>query len=422
VSSSEIKRPIEVCCDNIDCDKPDSFRFTPSEFESFLNRDEFTCSSCGEELSASGYHLKCYICDTECDGHSLSQLPLLLQERCESCAGREESDADVYSIRIVGSWTAEFDTYDWSMTPKEANDLKRKGRTDYWEGLVHFCSAEEFVAIYKDRCIRASSTGLYNKRNPSDTKAVCLTEATVENWQEIKDVYGEYGFVFRKSEVIGLNGAPVITLPQSVIDAMKAKNEAIPKTLWPYLTKLSLPASRSQKKVDHLHEREWRMPSDMRFDDITPYAVVFPKYRPGIPDEELILQAAREFQEISESNRISVEDVKQALKAIPHIDFSKIEVEAETVHSWLLRNEVRTRDQLSALAQSKAIFDFLADVYVKELGRPKDTPLDPTAVGTWAASLFVYGLRDENKESVIEQIRATPEYKSRQENSDVRMA
>ncbi|WP_437193282.1 hypothetical protein [Planctomicrobium sp. SH527] len=414
--SSDTERPIEVCCENIDCQQPDSFRFTPSEFESFLNGDDFHCSSCGDEMSATGYRIYCYICDMEVEGYSLSQIPLLLQERCASCAGREEWNADFYSICIAGSWFAEFDMYDWSMTPKQADDLKRKGRTDYWEGLVHFCSAEEFVSIYKERCIRSSSTGLYNKRNPTESKAVCLTETTVQNWQEIKDVHGEYGFVFRKSEVIGLNGAPVISLPQSVIDTMKMKNETIPKTLWPYLTKLSLPTARSQKKIDFLHEREWRVPSDMRFDEITPYAVVFPKARPGIAGEELILQAAREFQEISESDLITVEDVKAALRVIPHIDLSKIEGESETVHTWLMRNEVRTREQLTALSQSKAIFDFLAKVYTEELGRLTDTPLDPTAVGTWAASLFVYGLRDENKESVVEQIRATPEYINRHES------
>ena len=410
-----IERPIEVCCETIDCDKPDSFRFTPSEFESFLNHGEFDCSSCGEEMSATGYRIKCYICGMEFEDYSLSQIPLLLEERCASCAGREEWDVDFYSIRIAGSWSSESDIYDWSMTPKQADDLRRKGRTDYWEGLVHFCSAEEFVAIYKERCIRASSTGLYYKRNPDNTKAVCLTETTVQNWQEIKDVHGEYGFVFRKSEVIGLNGAPVINLPQSVIDTMKANGEPIPKTLWPYLTKLSLPTSRTQKKMDFLHEREWRVPCDMRFDSITPYAVVFPKMRPGILEEELILKAAREFQEISESELHTVEDVKAALRVIPHLDRSKIETEAEAVHTWLMRNEVRTRERLTALSQSKAIYDFLAEVYVKELGRQKDMPLDPTAVGTWAASLFVYGLRDENKESVIEQIRATPEYRERRE-------
>ena len=37
-------------------------------------------------------------------------------------------------------------------------------------------------------------------------------------------------------------------------------------------------------------------------------------------------------------------------------------------------------------------------------------PLDPTAVGTWGAFLYANGLREDNKELVIGQIRQTPEY------------
>jgi hypothetical protein len=296
-----IERPIAVRCENIDCSKRLSLSFTPTEFEGYLEEGEFDCDSCDEEMSVEGVRVECYICQAEFEDYGLSELQSLLEDRCESCAGREEWDVDSYSIRIAGSWSSEYDIYDWTAKGKQIASLEREGRTDYWEGLVHFCTAGEFISIYRDRRILASSTGLYGKRNPSKTKAVCLTEATMPNWDELKAAHGEYGFVFRKRDVIGLKGTPAIYLHQAVIESMKAKGEILPETLWPYLTKLKLPTEESAGKHDYLHEREWRVPQDISFDEVAPYAVTFSKRRPGIEDEELILQAAREFQELSKS-------------------------------------------------------------------------------------------------------------------------
>jgi hypothetical protein len=298
--SAEFRRSITVSCENIDCDKPQSMSFTPSEFEDYLEEGEFNCDSCGEEMSVAGHRIECYICDMEFEGYSLSQIPSLLEERCASCAGREEWDADFYSIRIAGSWSSEYDIYDWSARRKRVENLERRGRTDYWEGLVHFCSAEEFVSIYRERRMRASSTGLYGKKYPDRSKAVCLTETTVPNWEELKAIHGEYGFVFRKKDIIHLKGAPAIYLPRTVIDDMRGRGERVPETLWPYLTKLEVPSKASNRKHDFLHEREWRVPHDILFNEALPYAVTFSKRRPYIEDEELILQAAREFQELSQ--------------------------------------------------------------------------------------------------------------------------
>ena len=225
----------------------------------------------------------------------------MLDERCPECAGSKEWDADFYSVVVADSWSAYYGVYDWTASGKRMDALERKGRTDYWEGLVHFCEAEQFIAIYEERRIRASSTGLYAKRNPSETKAVCLTEATMPNWEELKKSHGEYGFVFRKRDIIGASGAPAIYLPQSVLDAITQRGQPIPKTLWPYLNKLTIPSITPGKKYDFLHEREWRVPQDIDLNVVQPYAVTFPRQRPGIDREELILQAAIEFQELSKS-------------------------------------------------------------------------------------------------------------------------
>lgn len=302
MKATSSNKTISVSCQNIDCTAK-SKKLTPNEFEDFLYEGEFDCNKCGEELSSEGYRIECYICDmTFEDDYSLQEIQYLLDERCSNCAGSKEWDAEVYSIRIAGSWSSEYDMYDWSANGKRLDVLERNGRTDYWEGLAHFCSAEEFISIYKQKRIRASSTGLYNKKHPSLSKAVCLTEATVPNWNELKAVHGDYGFIFRKRDIIQLGGAPAIYLPQSAIDEMQSRGEQIPETLWPYLTKLTLPSSVTKRKHDFLHEREWRVPQNILFRKALPYAVTFSKQRPRVKDEELILHAAREFQELSKTS------------------------------------------------------------------------------------------------------------------------
>ncbi|MHC2069629.1 hypothetical protein ACYFX5_19325 [Bremerella sp. T1] len=139
------------------------------------------------------------------------------------------------------------------------------------------------------------------------SKAVCLSESTLPNWKELKDAHGEYGFVFRKKDIIRLKGAPAIYLPQSVINLMKVRGEELPETIWPYLNKLLVPNSTLKRKHDFLHEREWRVPCDIPLDKIRPYAVTFSPNRPGLRDEELILEAAREFHEISDFRDIPEE-------------------------------------------------------------------------------------------------------------------
>jgi hypothetical protein len=107
---------------------------------------------------------------------------------------------------------------------------------------------------------------------------------------------------------------------------------------------------------------------------------------------------------------LTIDDVKQLLPTVPHLDTTKIENDAALVHSWLLRNGIRTRQRLSDLVSATAVFDFLAKVYVDELRRQGKTPLDPVSVGTWGVALFVRGLREDVKDSVIRQIRQSPEY------------
>lgn len=105
-------RNIHAGCPNEECPKPFSKDFTPSEFEAWIEKGEFDCPKCGSELSVEGVQLECHICEAEIEYFDLEHISLLLDERCNNCAGRPEWDADFYSIRIVGSWSSEYDTYD----------------------------------------------------------------------------------------------------------------------------------------------------------------------------------------------------------------------------------------------------------------------------------------------------------------------
>jgi hypothetical protein len=114
--------------------------------------------------------------------------------------------------------------------------------------------------------------------------------------------HGDYGFIFRKRDLIRLNGAPAIYLPQTLLDEMRAARQTVPEMLRPYVNKLSIPRHHSTRRHDFLHEREWRVPQDIEFDGgngVSPYAVTFPKTRPGLPDENLILDAATAFHELA---------------------------------------------------------------------------------------------------------------------------
>jgi|GEM_PF-1575597 len=301
-------RPIELRCENDDCQENTPHALSESEFSEWIEDCDIECESCGEELSVSGLKLKCYLCDADIDYMSLADALHWIQERCPYCAGHKTWNVDFYTITVADSWQEAYSIYDWTADGRSDAPLKRKDRTDYWEGLVHFCTAEEFILIYKERVIRAASTGLYGKRNPKATKAVCLSETTQPNWQELKDTHGEYGFVFRKKDIIAVDGTPAIYLTQAMIDGLKEKGQSVPMNLWPYLTKLKIPSVSPGKKHDFLHEREWRVPQDIVFDDVAPYAVTFPKNRPEIEGEGAIIAAAREFQELSEHGRPAEED------------------------------------------------------------------------------------------------------------------
>jgi len=109
------------------------------------------------------------------------------------------------------------------------------------------------------------------------------------------------------------------------------------------------------------------------------------------------------------SSKLTVADVKTLLKQVPGIRLDSVDKDAPTAHVWFLRNGITTRNMLEDLVNATEIFNILSQIYVDELGRSQQSPLDPVAVATWGSSLFIYGPRDDVIAALTQQIRSSPE-------------
>jgi hypothetical protein len=249
----------------------------------------------------------CYICGDGGEIQDLEHGRYLLEDKCDGCCGKH--DFDEYSMHVIDSWPYWYAIHKWTEDGQNADELDRTGRTDYWEGVVHFCDVHEFISIYKERTLRPSPTGYFYALDPGNSKAVCLTETTRDNWKELKETHGDYGFLFRKRDIIALGGRPAIYLPDSELNLMKADKAPFSLRLKPYVNALRIKSNSPKTPYDYLHEREWRVAQAICFDTTKPFAVVFPKKYPNVTDAVQILHAAREFQEL-----YSINDGLKALK------------------------------------------------------------------------------------------------------------
>lgn len=107
---------------------------------------------------------------------------------------------------------------------------------------------------------------------------------------------------------------------------------------------------------------------------------------------------------------ITEADVREAFRAIPDFTAEDIERHLTRIHGALLRQDIVTKDQLDALVSSDQVLSTLRTLYVEELLRPEDRPLDPVAVAVWAPTLFRYGVRDEIVAALRRKLRQSPEY------------
>jgi len=249
----------------LECDSGHSYRMSPTQLQDFITSDEHLCSKCKSPVFLSEeLNLECHVCSMVFGVASLNEAAATIHLGCQDCVNRSFTGD---SINVPNSWYELSDMYHWKVNGKRQAALARPKRADYWEGVIHFCSASAFTGIYNDRCIRANKTGLF------DVPAVCLTETPVGNWEEIQEVYGQFGFVFRKRDLIKDGGGPCISISEDLLFAQKKKGFA--EKVKPFVNLLRIPsATPGKKKYDYLHHREWRLPHDLAFDKVEPYAVI----------------------------------------------------------------------------------------------------------------------------------------------------
>lgn len=211
---------------------------------------------------------------------------------CNNIRGFEE-----HSVHVPGSWYELKDQYDWMRNGRNPKPLVRSGRTDYWEGLVHFCTADQFASIYADERVKASTTGYFK------VPAVCLSEATLGNWSELQKKHGSFGYVFRKREVIAAGGGPALYIPQDVLTAQKYP-KGFCDEIKPFVNLLRIPSvTPTSTKYDFLHEREWRVPGDITFDKTEPFGVIidWKEVSTALPGWRQVFGAAMRYEELNET-------------------------------------------------------------------------------------------------------------------------
>lgn len=79
----------------------------------------------------------------------------------------------------------------------------------------------------------------------------------------------------------------------------------------------------------------------------------------------------------------------------------------------LMKNGVRTRKQLRGLAQSAEVLQVLRSLYCEELDRDPNAPLDPMAVATWGAILYIWHVSESTVSFVRNALQNSDEYRQK---------
>jgi len=114
---------------------------------------------------------------------------------------------------------------------------------------------------------------------------------------------------------------------------------------------------------------------------------------------------------------ITNEDVLDLLPLVPYLDSASLadHDDLDAIRNYLVMFGIRNRQQLERFVKAKDIFDFLRGVYVHDLKRSGDHPLDPTAVAAWGAILFTRGNQADVQREVVKRLRQSDEYRQKHE-------
>lgn len=268
------------------------------DLEEILDYETCPVEACGSSLAAiepSVIQMECIECgwEEQCDWRDAI---IWLWSKCPRCQSNTQTSGD---IRIVGSHSHAVGEYQNFCEHADIKPYLRNGRDDYWELIVHYTSRKNFLEIIENQKIKAMPTGYF--RIP----AVCLTDAPSKFSHEFKHRYGPFGIAFRKRDIISEGGGPAVYLIDSVIEEQK-KSYGFAPSLLPFINVLRIPATAPKqskaKKVDYLHDREWRYPGDIDFKLIEPVGIVLPEGIPPDkfrgPDGKKLISIAWRYKEI----------------------------------------------------------------------------------------------------------------------------
>lgn len=183
-----------------------------------------------------------------------------------------------HTLAVKDTSAAFYNEYKWAVRGPVASKLTRVNREDYWEYLIHYTDEESFLKIMTgSRTIQCSSNGFYYKSKPNESRAVCLTETPAQWSNDFFETYGEIGFVFRKSIMHKVGGAPVMNLTDSQIKCQESRG-GFATELIPFVQLLrtdSTPLGKEKKRYDWLHDREWRVPCDIKLSSVIPVGMLY---------------------------------------------------------------------------------------------------------------------------------------------------
>ncbi len=245
------------------------------ELEEIL--DSESCPECMApiiELEPSEINIECVECGWEEQGDWRDIIPWLWLE-CPRCHKNTQTSGD---IRLVGSSSHAVGEYQNFCEHADIKPYIRDGRDDYWELVVHYTSRDNFLEIMEKQKIKAKPTGYFR------ASAVCLTDAPAKFGHEFKHRYGPFGIVFRKSDIISGGGGPAVYLNDNLINEQKESFGFAP-SIKPFINVIRIPKTAPKnataKRVDYLHDREWRYPLDLDLKKIEPVAIVLPDGMPA---------------------------------------------------------------------------------------------------------------------------------------------
>lgn len=113
-----------------------------------------------------------------------------------------------------------------------------------------------------------------------------------------------------------------------------------------------------------------------------------------------------------EGQLITRQDVIDAFRGVEFLKPEDIEPNAAAVQAYLIKSGIIVNEQLQGLVSSQDILAVLRDIYVRELKRDPVRPLDPLALASWGAALYIHGMTEEMIRAVTNAVRRTPEYRA----------